>query len=88
MTFVKRSQRQYQALLSVNAGKRLGVALAVVNPDKSCQIASGAYKWHEIAPFLPKIDLFLGVYRGDREYAQALELCERAREFGCDAAEV
>lgn len=88
MTFVKRSQRQYQVLLALNAGKKLGIALAVVNPDRSCQIAQGSFKWHEIAPFLPKIDLVLGVYRGDKEYAQALELCERSRAYGCEAAEV
>lgn len=84
---VERSDRQYETLLVVNPGANfLGVALGALNPDGECQFVSGRTRWEILEPHLSKLDLFVGCYWTDLEYAQAFELAENARKHGCETA--
>ena len=81
--FLERSRREYETVLVVYPGSTLGVALAVLNPDGSCQYVAGRTNWKVLKPHLRKVDLFVGCYWSVVEEARAHELAEEAKKAGC-----
>lgn len=81
------SDREYQIILAFNPGvaqgSESGVALASISSEGEMNVTYGRANWDLVKRYFNKLDMVIGVYRGDRENALAAGYCAQAEEAGC-----
>lgn len=79
---IKRTQRLYDVVLCISAGKTVGAAMAVIENGKAT-FASGQFTWPMLRSYLNKYDAVVGIYQSEleRQYTETNLL--EAEENGC-----